>query len=294
LDFELAPEAGLGTKAKNQPTPRAMIPPILHQTWKSKTELPHNFRFWQQSFLDLNPELELRVHDDADNRALLEQVFPSLLPLYDSFPSEIFRVDFIRPVYMFAHGGFYADMDFQCLQPLNRLEQEAEVLLGAMGTNLKLRQSIPNAFMASLPGEGFWIGYLAWCDKVWAMLRDDSRFDRMPELVVGPVPLHAAAQQYSDDRATFIRFTRKFIRKHRLGIDPDALPFGRLAVLPSPILYPIDWRKEEHGDICRAARDDNRLLSVPEAQEIFPDSVAVTYWASSWREKRRRDEAKPG
>lgn len=48
----------------------------------------------------MKPELEIRLCDDADNRALLAETFPQLLELYDIFPKEIFRVDFIRPVYL--------------------------------------------------------------------------------------------------------------------------------------------------------------------------------------------------
>jgi hypothetical protein len=262
-----------------------MIPPILHQTWKSKTDLPENFRFWRQSFADLNPGLELRLYDDADNRALLERTFPALLPLYDSYPSEIFRVDFIRPVYMFSEGGFYADLDFQCLQPLSLLELDAEIVLGRLAPKLRPRQSIPNAFMVSQPGEGFWLGYLALCERAWKRLRHDRRYDMLPELVVGPMLLHRAVLNYQRDKVKFIDFVRQFVRQKPLDVDADAVRFGNLALVPGPILYPIDWREEEHRALCRAARDGSLLYSVDEARQLFPQSVAVTYWASSWRDK---------
>ena len=127
-----------------------MIPDILHQTWKSKTDIPEQFRLWRQSFAALNPDTEIRLYDDADNRALLAGTFPGLLPIYDSFPAEIFRCDYIRAIYLYKYGGYYADLDFQCLAPLDALEKwKGDVIVGQMGTDDSHRHSIPNAFMAS-------------------------------------------------------------------------------------------------------------------------------------------------
>jgi hypothetical protein len=261
------------------------IPPILHQTWKSKTDLPDNFRFWRQSFIDLNPQLEPRLYDDADNRALLARTFPTLLPLYDAYPKEIFRVDFIRPVYLYTEGGYYADLDFQCLQPLSRLDQGGQIIVGAMGTNLKDRHSIPNAFMASDPGEGFWIGYLAWCDKIWREFENAPELKLLPEYLVGPVVLHAAAMQYTNNHAGFVKLVGEFVDRRGLDVDPEKLRFGKMAIMLDPILYPINWQDETHRDLFGDVRSDNVLYSVEEARDMFPRSVAVTYWISSWRPK---------
>lgn len=259
-----------------------MIPAILHQTWKSKTALPEPFRHWRASFLELNPGFEFPLYDDADNRALLAQVFPPLLPLYDSLPREIFRADFIRPVYLYQFGGFYADLDFQCLAPLAGLAGSHDLLLGRMGSDDSFAHSIPNALMASTPRQAFWIGYLAHCVAQWKALQSSPRIEARPELVTGPVVLRVAALRYTQQRDLFDKIVRRFINACALDVDADALGQGELALLPAPVLYPLNWKDEAHRRFMGATARRNLLPDIPQARRLFPGSVAVTWWAHSW------------
>jgi inositol phosphorylceramide mannosyltransferase catalytic subunit len=261
-----------------------LIPAILHQTWKSKTDLPAPFRHWRASFLQLNPGFQFPLYDDADNRALLAQVFPQLLPLYDSLPREIFRADFIRPVYLYRFGGFYADLDFQCLAPLASLAGRHDIVLGRMGSDESFAHSIPNALMASTPGQAFWIGYLAHCVAQWEALKSRPNMEARPEFVTGPVVLRAAALRYTQQRELFSRIVHGFITTCALDIDPDALGYGELTLLPAPVMYPLNWKDEAHRQFMDATVRRNILHGVPEAQRLFPGSIAVTWWAHSWGE----------
>lgn len=259
------------------------IPRLLHQTWKSRTALPDNFVFWRQSFAACNPGIEVRLYDDDDNRALLAGTFPSLLPLYEAFPREIFRADFIRQVYLFRFGGVYADMDFQCLQPLDDvLNCGSAVVLGRMGTDDGFAHSIPNAIMFSRPGEGFWIGVLAFIEQAWRKSAGDN--EPRPERVTGPVVLRKAVRAYLDNPAGFAHRTREFIARHRLPVDEAALSFGELRLLPAPRLYPLNWCDPEHRIRIGEVIGQNRLIALSEARALFPQSLAVTYWAHSWED----------
>ncbi len=261
-----------------------MIPAILHQTWKSKTQLPESFRHWRASFLELNPGFEFPLYDDADNRALLAQVFPQLLPLYDSFPREIFRADFIRPVYLYRSGGFYADLDFQCLAPLASLAGAHDIVLGRMGSDESYPHSIPNALMASAAGQAFWIGYLAHCMSQWRALQSRPWIAGHPEFVTGPVVLRAAALLYVHRRELFRTIVCRFIHACALDLDAQALGYGELALLPAHMLYPLNWHDDAHRQFKGEAAQRNILYGIPEAQRLFPRSVAVTWWAHSWGE----------
>src|SRR5512139_267642 len=262
-----------------------MIPNILHQTWKSKTDIPEKFRHWRQSFFDLNPDLDYRFYDDADNRALLESCMPQLLDLYDSFPSEIFRVDMIRAVYLFKFGGFYADMDFQCLAPLAKMARsDIAIVLGRMGTIATFPHSIPNALMGSEPGEGFWLGYLAEIERTWHRLRDREGIEKRPEYVTGPVVLKHSVGRYRLQMNQFRKDVLDFAREKRIPLDKE-IPFGRMAVVPPHILYPISWKDQVHRWFLRMASEENLLYSIEEARKMFPHSVAVTYWSASWQSK---------
>ncbi len=55
---------------------------------------------------------------------------------------------------MLQYGGCYSDLDFESLKPLESLL--AEVALGYMSQNIPHELSLPNAFLASVPGHKFW------------------------------------------------------------------------------------------------------------------------------------------
>ena len=261
-----------------------MIPRIIHQTWKSRGDLPTRFAHWRNSFIELNPGFEAPIHDDADNRALLARTFPQLLPVYDGFQREIFRVDFIRPVYMFTTGGTYADLDYQCLRPLSLLDQDGRaIILGRMGTDDHNVHSIPNAFMASAANQGFWLGFLAKMLAAHHATRHVKGIEERPEYVTGPVVLRRAVHGYLREPDAFREQLLEFVRAHGLDIVPGAIAFGKLAVLPSHWLYPISWRDRIHTEFLGQMNREDRLLSVAEARRYFPNSIAVTYWTYSWR-----------
>ena len=261
-----------------------MIPPIIHQTWKSKEDLPERFAFWRSSFIELNPGFDCPIHDDAGNRALLASTFPQFLPVYDGFPREIFRVDFIRPVYMFTAGGIYADLDYQCLRPLSVLDRDDRaIVLGRMGTDDRDVHAIPNAFMASSANQGFWLGFLAKMLAAHHATRNLEGIEKRPEYVTGPVVLRQTVHSYQREPDAFRHQVFEFVRTHKLDIDPAAIAFGKLAVLAPHRLYPISWRDRIHTEFLGQLSREARLLSVEEARRYFPNSVAVTYWTYSWR-----------
>jgi len=271
-----------------------MIPRIIHQTWKSRTAIPPDLRAWRESFASLNPGWDLRLYDDADNRALVASFCPGLLPIYDAFPAEIYRADFVRPVYLYRDGGIYADMDMQCLQPLEHYAFRDGVVLGSMGDDLTGPHSLPNAMMASAAGHGFWLLYLALIVARARALGDgSSRQDRKVEHVTGPVVLHAAhaAHGSADAAATVARFREEF---------PDIpAPWNHapLVALQGHVWFPFDWRDPANEAARRRMRGWSGLLpakllalvgapmlapTIAESRAEFPRSEAVTYWRHSW------------
>ncbi len=265
-----------------------MIPFIMHQTWKSKTDIPDNFRFWSKSFLDLNPSIDYRIYDDHDNYELVENTFPELLPLYKDFPQEIFRADFVRPLYLFNYGGLYADMDFQCLQPLTSIfSSNAGIIVGKMGTDDEFKHSIPNAMMASSPHQGFWLGYLAHIENAWRAVSRDQRIRVSPSKITGPVTLKEAVLEYLTNRTSFQNRVQEFISRHSLKFNGEVICYDQLCVLPSHIWYPINWNGKVHGHFREKLLKERKFLSITEAQQLFESSLAVTYWSHSWGESQK-------
>ncbi|KAI8609440.1 nucleotide-diphospho-sugar transferase [Chytriomyces sp. MP71] len=108
----------------------------------------------------MNPNYTYKLWTDADNRALVAQQYPWFLATYDGFDDPIMRADASRLFYMHQYGGVYADLDFECLKPLDPLLKSHAAVLGSMttGSSFFMRvHALPNAFMASRPGHPFWL-----------------------------------------------------------------------------------------------------------------------------------------
>ena len=189
-----------GSVDKITPEPRRShegIPPIVFQTWKSREKIPANFRYWRQTFVDHNPEAQVILWDDDDNREFIAQNFAWFLPTYNSFPREIFRADAVRYLFLFSFGGLYADMDSECLRPL-RLEQRKEaVILGRMGSDTGFEHSVPNALMASRPGQAFWLLVVQRMFEALDNHEDaESQSKAGPEELTGPILLKRSYDEY--------------------------------------------------------------------------------------------------
>ena len=145
------------------------IPAVIHQTWKTRN-IPPFMRAWHLSWRHFNPQWTLRLWTDADNRQLVVERFPWLLPLYDSYKQPIMRVDMARCLILKLHGGVYADLDFECLKAIDPLVVEHELVLGKEPEQNVQRWNsshpsgvshidgdlISNAWMASAAQHPFW------------------------------------------------------------------------------------------------------------------------------------------
>lgn len=140
------------------------IPKIIHFTWKTKTLTKFSqkvFDLWKESHSDW----DIRLYDDADIRALVEEHYPDSLEVFDAYRSGIFRADVFRFFVLHRFGGVYADLD---MLPLGRIDELCEISDCFVGSepekhvreNDALYRGMPfslcNAFMGSVPGHVFW------------------------------------------------------------------------------------------------------------------------------------------
>lgn len=146
-----------------------MIPHILHQTWKSR-HVPMRFRRFVASWRQHN-RLEHRFYSDGDLRRLVASHFPQYLALYDGFACNLERTDFARYVMMYVEGGVYADLDMECLQPIDcLLESEGPVIGTEPREHIKLYRTdtlLCNAILLSPPGNPLWRELLAYIAAIY-------------------------------------------------------------------------------------------------------------------------------
>nr|WP_294227460.1 glycosyltransferase [Prosthecobacter sp.] len=74
----------------------------------------------------MNPGWELRYYTDEDCVRWIKERCPRLLPTYLSFPTGIHRADFLRILVLYFDGGVYADVDIECIRPLDELLQKLD------------------------------------------------------------------------------------------------------------------------------------------------------------------------
>lgn len=260
-----------------------IIPPIIHQTWKTKSGLSDRHALWRDSFVEGNPGFSFPLYDDADNLALVAERAISLLPAYQAFPREIYRVDMVRVLYLFFFGGFYADLDFQCLKPFDKYCAFPNLLVGRMGTASRqenFEHEIPNALMASPPLDAFWLFYLNRILKAQAVM--DAGGEARVEYVTGPVTLRRALLDYADHPQNARREVDEFLKAYPISFPREKLAAHRPLILPSHIWYPLNWVDNIHQMFRRRVFEEGYLPTNDEARELFPFSAAVTYWQRSW------------
>ena len=259
------------------------IAPIVFQTWKSRTEIPANYRYWRQTFVTHNPDAQVVLWDDDDNRAFITEQFPWFLSAYNSFPKEIFRADAVRYFFLFAFGGLYADMDSECLAPLKLGERRDAVLLGRMGADLGFEHSVPNALMASQPGQAFWLLVIQrMLEKAAEIPTAELQAVAGPEELTGPILVKRSFDEYRQlgEAALLARIDpvlKQLDERQRRMVRSDPI-----TLLDRNAWYPLDWTNMFHKKLRDYLNRKSLLLPPEQARWIYPEAELVTYWSHSW------------
>jgi inositol phosphorylceramide mannosyltransferase catalytic subunit len=255
-----------------------MIERNIFQTWKSKSLLPDNFKYWSETVKRLNPQFEYFLWDDVDNRAFIREHYSFFLDVYDNYPSEIYRADAVRYFWLYHFGGIYIDMDSECLRPLDNICQESTgIVLGRMGRDLTFIHSIPNAVMMSSSRETFWLYVIQ-----LLMSSRDSR--QHPEDLTGSIFLKTAVDSFcSKIGDSEIGFAVRTIQ----DMLPDELHpktiSSQVKILPSDCFFPVNWADPIHQRYFRKRIiADGDILPRSKVLDLFPNSYIVSYWAHSW------------
>lgn len=235
------------------------IPKIIHQTWK-KREVPTELAILQRTWLANHPGWEYRFWTDEDNREFLQRHYDWFLPIYDGYPVHIMRVDAVRCFILHHYGGVYADLDMECLKPLDPFLEGKQLVLGLepvehlnliQARERSMEKIIGNAFLASRPGHPFW----------------EHVFEQLVTFRHLPNPLDATGPYFLTK--TYDRFPRK-----------------ETITLESPeLLYPIhneeNWR---HLQKDSEKRD-----------RIYSRAFTIHHWHGSWwkPEAPTEEEEKP-
>ncbi|HEV2917001.1 MAG TPA: glycosyltransferase [Candidatus Babeliales bacterium] len=122
------------------------IPHIIHQIWIGDS-VPVEFSAFQQSWQTMHPTWQYRLWTQYDipnlplvNRILIEQA---------QNPAE--KSDLLRYEILNLYGGVYVDMDFECLQPLDVLNDKYDFYIGIQPLDCGLVQ-LGSGLIGAIPG----------------------------------------------------------------------------------------------------------------------------------------------
>ena len=137
------------------------IPKIIHQVWEGCTgDTPSDLLLrLAETWKEENPSWEYRFWNYKTIDKFLSGYFPEFIEKYFSFRYDVQRWDAIRYLILLKFGGVYADLDYECLEPLDWLLGNKNCCLGLEPPEhdriFNKPYTVGNAFMAVKPGHPF-------------------------------------------------------------------------------------------------------------------------------------------
>lgn len=188
-----------------------MFPRLLHQTWKTKdlSSIPE-FQACADSWRIHHPEYKYVLWDDEENHDFVKSEFGWYYKTWMSFDKNIKRLDTIRYMWMHKFGGIYADLDMECLNPLDRLMSEFgerdSMLFCDFDTTGQCLSANP-ALLISRPGSDLWLKVLDYAEHNKALYVTEC---------TGPTALARVARTPCvASRTSFLDQNKLFIRKKK-------------------------------------------------------------------------------
>ncbi|NAY93090.1 hypothetical protein GTQ34_14310 [Muricauda sp. JGD-17] len=97
---------------------KGKITQIVHQTWKTSV-VPDNYKGWVDSWEKHNPHFHHVLWEDKVIIEFINTEYPEYLDLLGRLRRPVELADFFRYLVVYHFGGIYADLDTECLQPID-------------------------------------------------------------------------------------------------------------------------------------------------------------------------------
>jgi hypothetical protein len=225
------------------------IPRIVHQIWETK-QIPEKWKACVESWREHHPGWDYKLWTAEDRESFIADIHPDFLGTYHSYSFAIQRADAARYSILHTYGGVYADLDLECLQPIDDLVDGWSFVLGAEPAEHCLRHKVRlvgNAFIASAGGHPF----LA--HVIQDLKERDPRNTTCADVMgsTGPLLLTSLLPSYQ-------------------GSD--------LCILEPDVLYPFP---KDSAELLPLLQREIGYTSVRE-DLICQGSYAVHYWATAW------------
>lgn len=247
------------------------IPRVIHQIWyQGEAQLPERYRRFRRTWEKHHPDWEFVFWDERKIRELIHTEYGWFGSYFDGYPMDIQRMDSARYFILNTCGGFYIDMDVECLKPIDELLGRYELILSkTVGYN--------NAIMGSIPRH-----------PLWRAVFDNLCKYHTREQALGTESSHRSAAYYAAASSGPLLFSRSV---QEGGF--DQLPTTRVC---SGAVFEPDFPREEAGRIIRSSdrsrsygRHRGDLRWLPPAKRLF-SLVTAQLFKIYWFIQSRREQ----
>ena len=240
------------------------IPRIVHQTWKTCSNISHLQSQWRSGCSTMNSDWEWWLWSDEDNRRLIAEHYPWFLDTYDAYQHPITRVDAVRLFYLHRFGGLYLDLDFACLHPIDQLMpqpdghaifsyQYPDQLLGKIG-------AVANNVMAAPPGHPFFTRAIS-----------DLQRSRNASVLfaAGPNFLTSNLRMFAD-----------YAAGQKSSLTKGARNSSATTIYSMPLFYSNTWDRPRVGS-CGLGTP----AELETCKKRHNSSIFTTFWTNTWKPK---------
>lgn len=140
---------------------RSEIPLIIHQIYEGRDGTSPNKLLLElaETWKKMNPSFEYRFWDYQKIDQFMIDYYSDFAVIYNKFLYDVQRWDAIRYLILYHYGGIYADLDYECIEPIGLLLEGKSCCLGMdppeHGIIFKKKYIISNAFIATRPKHPF-------------------------------------------------------------------------------------------------------------------------------------------
>lgn len=139
------------------------IPKIIHQVWEGKnnTPIPKILVSMAERWKQYHQTWEYKLWTGDQLHQFVEDNYPYVIDKYNNYQYDVQRWDVIRYLILHTYGGLYIDLDYDCLNSIDKLLENKlccfgeEPLLHKQYFNIECY--IGNAFMATIPNHPFFL-----------------------------------------------------------------------------------------------------------------------------------------
>lgn len=133
---------------------------IIHQVWFNlgAGDTPTESKY-SETWRKLNSDHYYHLWSESQALELIKSVYPFFLDYYVKYPHGIQRIDAIRYFFLHRYGGWYVDIDVECLKPIKEITKKynRSLYFVESANNLMSYRSISNCLIFSLANHAFWI-----------------------------------------------------------------------------------------------------------------------------------------